>query len=93
MRNKSKQCLSLENNTKEWLPSRLGLENTPTASLLRGNIPHNQCPAYNTKEYDGEVPIMLELGGMQSTPSMPSLPSTFWLGVVASGRVLFMGQI
>ena len=36
---------------------------------------------------------MLELGGMLSTPSLPSLLSPFWLGVVAPDRVLSMGQI
>ena len=33
----------------------------------------NECPDYDTK-FDGEVPVMLELWGMQSTPSLPSLP-------------------
>ena len=34
----------------------------------------NQCPGYDTKQSDGEVPVMLELRGMQSTSSLPSLP-------------------
>ena len=36
---------------------------------------------------------MLELWGMRSTPSLPSLPGPLWLGVVAPDRVLSMGQI
>ena len=36
---------------------------------------------------------MLELWGMQSTPSLPSLPGPLWPGVVALDRVLSMGQI
>ena len=36
---------------------------------------------------------MLELWGMQSTPSLPSLPVHLWPGVVAPDRVLSMGQI
>ena len=36
---------------------------------------------------------MLELWGMQSTPSLPSLPGTLWPGVVAPDSVLSMGQI
>ena len=36
---------------------------------------------------------MLDLQGMQSTPSLPSFPSPIWLGVVAPDRVLSMGQI
>ena len=36
---------------------------------------------------------MLELWGMQSTPSLPSLPGPLWPGVVGPDRVLSMGQI
>ena len=57
---------------------------------LRGEVihTHKECPGY-----DGEVPVILELSGMQSTPSMPSLPGPLWPGVVAPDRVLSMGQI
>ena len=44
------------------LPSRLGLYNTLTTSLQRGKTPHlNECPGYDTKQSDGEVPAVLEL--------------------------------
>ena len=36
---------------------------------------------------------MLEIWGMQSTPSLPSLPSPLWPGVVALDRVLSIGEI
>ena len=36
---------------------------------------------------------MLELWGMQSTPSLPSLPGLLRSGVVAPDRILSMGQI
>ena len=36
---------------------------------------------------------MLELWGMRSTPSVPSLSGPHWTGVVASDRVLSMSQI
>ena len=35
---------------------------------------------------------MLELWGLQSTLLLPSFPSPIWPGVVASDRVLSMGQ-
>ena len=35
---------------------------------------------------------MLELWGMQSTPSLASLPGPLWLRVVAPDRVLSMAQ-
>ena len=47
---------------------------------------------YDTKQSEREVPVMLELWGMWSTP-LPSLPGLFWPGVVAHDRVLSMGQI
>ena len=34
----------------------------------------NKYLGYDTKQSDGEVPVMLELWGMRSTPSLPSLP-------------------
>ena len=38
--------------------------------------PSNVCPRYDTKQSDGEVPVMLELWGMQSALSLPSLPDS-----------------
>ena len=51
------------------------------------------CPAYDTKQFDGEAPVMLELRGMRSAPSLSSLPDPRWPGVVVTDRVLSMGQI
>ena len=48
--------------------------------------PPNECPGYDTKQSDGEVPVMLELWGMRSTPSLPSLPGPLWPGVVAPDK-------
>ena len=40
-----------------------------TASLQRGKTPPpNECPGYDTKQSDGEVPPVLELWGMRTTP-------------------------
>ena len=36
---------------------------------------------------------MLELWVLRSTPSLPSFPGPFWLGVVALDSVLSKGQI
>ena len=51
-----------------------------------GLDPPNECPGYDTKQSDGEVPAVLELWGIQSTPSLPSLPGPLWLGVVAPDK-------
>ena len=74
------------------LPSRWGRLNKPTASLQRSKTPPNECPRYDSKQSDGEVPAMLELWGMQTTPLLPSLPGLLWPGVVAPHRVLSVGQ-
>ena len=60
------------NKLINW-PSRLWLPNTPTTSLQRGKTP-NECPGYNTKQSDGKASVMLELWGMRSNFSLPSLP-------------------
>ena len=44
---------------------------------------------YDTKQSDGEAPIIPELWEMQSTPLLPSLPGPHWAGVVAD-RVLYI---
>ena len=64
----------------------MGLKNTLTASLQRGNPPPNEYLGYDIKQSDGEVPVMLELWEIQSTPSLPSLPSPLWLGVIAPNK-------
>ena len=46
--------------------------------------PPNECPGYDIKQSDGEVPVMLELWEMQSTPLLPSLPGPLWPGVVST---------
>ena len=53
--------------------------------------PPNECPGYDTKQSDGEVPAMLVLWGMRSTPSLPSLPGPLFPGVEAPDRALSMG--
>ena len=45
-----------------------------------------ECPGYDTKQSDAEVPVMLELWGMQSTPSLPSLLGPLWPRVVAPDK-------
>ena len=51
--------------------------------------PPNKCP----KQADGEVPVMLELWGMRSTPLLPLLPGPVWSRVVSPDKALSMGQI
>ena len=48
---------------------------------------------YDAKQSGVDVPVKLELWGMQSTPSLRLLPGSPWLGVVAPDRVLSIGQI
>ena len=50
-------------------------------------------PAYDSKQFNGEVSVMLELWGMQITPSLSSLPGPLRLRVVVPDRVLSMCQI
>ena len=49
-----------------------------------------ECPAYDTKQSDSEVPVMLEFWAMRSTPSLPSLAGPLWPGMVAPDRALSM---
>ena len=73
--------------------SAWAVEYTDCISAQGQDPPPNECPRYDTKQYDGEVPVMLEFWGMLSTPSLPLLPGSLWPGVVAPDWVLSMGQI
>ena len=48
-----------------------------------GLDPLYECAGYDCKQSDGEVPVMQELWGMWSTPSLPLLPGPLWPGLVA----------
>ena len=50
---------------------------------VRPPPPPNECPGYDTKQSDDEVPVMLEFWGMQSTTLLPLLPGPLWPRVVA----------
>ena len=63
----------------------------PTPTLQRGKTPPYEYPGYDTKQSDGEVPLMLELWGMWSTPSLPLPPSPLWPEMEAPDRALSMG--
>ena len=55
--------------------------------LCRGvRPPSNECPGYDTKQSDGEIPAMLELWGMRGTPSLPLLPGPLLSGMVAPDK-------
>ena len=58
-----------------------------------GAVEYTHCfsAGYDTKQSDGEVPVMLELWGMRSTPSLPSLQGPLWPGVVTPDWALSMG--
>ena len=62
--------------------------------LCREVRPHpNKCPGYDTKQSNAEVPVMLELWGMRSTSSLPSLPDPLWPWMLAPDRVLSMSYM
>ena len=53
----------------------------------------NKDPVSDAKQSDGEASVILELWGMQSTPSLPWFPGSFSLGVIISEKVLSIGKI
>ena len=60
--------------------------------LCRGIRPlPNECPSIDTKQFDDEVPAVLELWVMASTPALPSLLGPLLPGLVAPDRALSIG--
>ena len=60
--------------------------------LFHQRIP-NECAGYDTKQSDGDVPVMLELWGMRNISSLLYLPGPLWPWVVAPDKVLSMCHI
>ena len=52
--------------------------------FAEGVPPPRECPVYDTKQSDGEVPVMLEVWGMWSTPLLPTLQGPPGPGVVGA---------
>ena len=46
-------------------------------SLQKGQLTTRRLSCTDTKISDGETPVMMELWGMWSTPSLPLLPGLF----------------
>ena len=65
----------------------------PDCFSVYGYDSPNACPVCDTIRSDEETPVVLELSGMRSTYSLPSLSGPFWPGVVAHDRILSIGQV
>ena len=88
--------LSIHLHTVKWFQVLLAqsagaVEYTDCPSTDAEDPPPNECPGYSTKEFDGEVPVMLELRGMRSTTSLSLLPGPLWPGMVVPDRAQSMG--
>ena len=59
--------------------------------LFCSETPSNKCPGYDIKQSDSETPVILELWGIWSTPSLPMFPGPFWPRVIVPDIVLSMG--
>ena len=76
---------------KDWFSFTLchhTFENPFYFSCRGGKSTPNECPVYDSKQSDGEVPVMLGLWGMLSL-----LPSPLCPRMVVSDRVLSLNQI
>ena len=73
------------------LAQSAGAEEYTDCTSAKGKTPPpNECPGYDTKQSDGEVPVMLGPWGIRGTPSLPLLPGPLWPGVVAPDRALWV---
>ena len=68
-------CFSTKRYDPECPEAQLAGKKIPTVSLPSIKSSHpNECTGHDTKQSDGEVPVMPEIWRMQRTPSLPSLP-------------------
>ena len=66
--------LSIVINLPTTWASQLGLQNTQTASLQRGETSPNECPGYGSKQSYGEAPVMLGALGNAEYPFIAIAP-------------------
>ena len=78
-------------NSWEGQLNWLGQSKTPFALLQRGKTPPKRSPRYDSEPSNGEV--ILDLWGMQITPSLPLLLDPLWPRLVVPVRVRSMGQV
>ena len=75
------------------MPSRCGGRSIHRLHLCWGvRQSQNEFPGYDIKQSDGEASVMMEFGGIQNIPSLPSLLDPLWPWLVASDRFLSKGQ-
>ena len=73
------------------LPKSAGAVEYIDCFPAEGEDPLPECPGYDTKQSNGEVPLMLGLWGMRRTPSLPLLLGPLWPRMVTPDRALSMG--
>ena len=78
---------AMHNVSAHQLPLYHQPPGVPTTVAQLARAVEYKSSGYDTKQSDGEVPVMLELWGMLSTPSLPSPPDPLWPGVVVPDRV------
>ena len=73
-------CIQEEIKTERWNWSKKFKKKAQSAGAVEyiddfsaEEYPPNECPGYDTKQFDVEAPVMLELWGMRSTPFLQSL--------------------
>ena len=85
-----------------WIKCLIRINSCPVGCLCRIHRLHlfcgirpttKECPVYDKKQSDSEASVDVEIWGMQSSPSFPSLLDPLWPRVMAPDRVLSMGQI
>ena len=75
-----------------YVQSARAVEYTDCTSIDEYDL-SNKFGGNDTRQFDGEVPVMLEFWGKWSTSSLPSLPGPLLPRVVASDRVLSMDEL
>ena len=79
-----------------YLPQSAGAVQYTEWTSAEGSDPpptHRRVSWYDTKQLDGEVPVMLEFWGSWCTLLLPSVSGPLWSEVVATDMVLSMSQI
>ena len=67
-------CFWINTHGKVWNPFPVPEYTNYISADGQDPLLSNECPGYDTKQSDGEAPMILKLWRMQNTPSLPLLP-------------------
>ena len=73
--------------TNHYIPQSAGAVEYTNYIFAEGLDSPNKCPGYDTKQSDGEAPVMQELWEMRRFPFIAIAPRSTMINVLSMGQI------